>query len=505
MVAATAPDVRAVSFRAMPRWLSGVLVFVASGAVLVLEILAGRVLAPFVGVSLNTFTGIIGVVLAGIASGAWLGGRMADRIDPLRLLPGALVLGGGFAIAAVPLVRVFGAADVRPGASAIVFLAAVGFFPPAVLLSAVTPLVVKIELADPGRTGRVVGSLSALGTAGSLVGVFLTGYVLVAAFPTTPVVVAVGALLVGIGVLVWLWSGRRLRSGVVASGVMVASLASLGAVTIDDRCDVETAYFCARVRTDPSRATGRILQLDTLEHSYVDIADPTYLGHSYANTIADVLSVTNPAPAPLEVVHVGGGGFTMPRYLAATRPGTTSIVLELDRAVVELGQEELGLVLDDDLSAITGDARTNARGVADDSADLLIGDAFGGRSVPWHLTTVEFVRDLDRILRPDGLYVLNVIDRERLGFARAEVATLREVFPHVAVVASAETLAFEAGGNLILVGSHRPIDAAAITAASAARGGERIARTGDVWLDGWVGDAEALTDERAPVDQLIAD
>ncbi|MFV0308663.1 MAG: fused MFS/spermidine synthase [Desertimonas sp.] len=488
----------------MPRWLSGTLVFVSSGSVLVLEILAGRVLAPFVGVSLNTFTGIIGVILAGIAAGAWLGGRLADRHDPRRLLPGALVLGGASAIAAVPLVRLFGSADVRPGPSAIVFLAAVGFFLPSMLLSAVTPLVVKIELADPAHTGQVVGTLSALGTAGSLLGVFATGYVLVAAFPTTPVVVALGSLLVGGGVALWLATGRTLRPAVVAAGVLVAGFASLGAVAIDDRCDIETAYFCARVRLDTMREHGRILQLDTLEHSYVDIVDPTFLGHSYANTLADVLAVMTPAPEPIDVVHVGGGGFTMPRYLAATRPGTHSTVLELDEAIVELGEAELGLELGPDLVAVTGDARTNARAVPRDSADVVIGDAFGGRSVPWHLTTVEFVRDIDRILRPDGLYVLNVIDRNSLGFARAELQTLRDVFPHVAVVASEPTLAFAGGGNLILVGSHRPIDAAAITDANRARGDGRVARADDAWLDDWLGDADVLTDEHAPVDQLIS-
>lgn len=488
----------------MPRWLSGILVFVASGSVLVLEILAGRVLAPYVGVSLNTFTGIIGVVLAGIAAGSWLGGWAADRYDARRLLPGALVLGGAAAMAAIPLVRVFGSTDVRPGPSAIVVLATVGFFVPSVLLSTVTPLVIKIQLADPAHTGAVVGTLSALGTAGSLVGVFTTGYILVAAFPTTPVVVALGSLLVAGGVALWLWTGRTLRPAIVATGVAVAGVASIGAVAIDDRCDVETAYFCARVRIDPMRETGRILQLDTLEHSYVDIADPTYLGHSYANTLADVLAVMTPAPDPIDVVHVGGGGFTMPRYLAATRPGTHSTVLELDRSIVELGEDELGLELGPDLVAVSGDARINARDVPTDSADLVIGDAFGGRSVPWHLTTVEFVRDLDRILRPDGLYALNVIDRDQLGFARAEVQTLREVFPYVAVVATEQTLGFVGGGNLILVGSHRPIDADAITAANAGRGDNRIARTGDDWLDEWVGGADVLTDEHAPVDQLIS-
>src|ERR671912_2566572 len=96
---------------------AGALVFAASGSVLVLETLAGRLLAPYVGVSLETFTGIIGVILAGIAVGSWLGGRLADRWDPRHLLPGALVLGGAMAIASVPLIRVLGDSALRAGPS----------------------------------------------------------------------------------------------------------------------------------------------------------------------------------------------------------------------------------------------------------------------------------------------------------------------------------------------------------------------------------------------------
>jgi len=489
----------------MPRWLAGTLAFVASGSVLVLEILAGRVLAPYVGVSLHTFTGIIGVVLAGIATGAWLGGVLADRVDPRRLLPGALVLGGAAAIAAIPLVRLFGASDVRPGGATIVVLAGIGFFVPSALLSAVTPLVVKLELASTSETGRVVGTVSALATAGSLVGVFATGYVLVAAFPTTPVVIAVGSVLVGIGVALWWYLGRRLPAATVAAGVLVAVFASAGAVASDGRCELETAYFCARVRVDPARPTGRILQLDTLEHSYVDIADPTYLGHSYATTMADAISALAPAGQALDVVHVGGGGFTMPRYLAAVRPGTRSTVLELDEALLDLVEDELGLVLSDDLRALTGDARTNIRALDDDSADLVIGDAFSGRSVPWHLTTREFVEDLDRVMRPDGHYVMNLIDRQSLGFARAEIVTLQAVFEHVALVVPPGVLAGEHGGNIILVAGHTPIPVDAINAAAAQRASGRVAVTDPAGLAEFVGAADVLTDEHAPVDQLLTD
>ncbi len=487
----------------MRTWIAGGLVFFASGSVLVLEILAGRLLAPYVGVSLETFTGIIGVVLAGIAAGSWGGGLLADRFDPRRLLPGTLVRGGASAIAAVPLIRVFGEAAVRPGPAFIVFLATIGFFAPSALLSAVTPLTIKLQLASLAATGRVVGSLSALGTAGSLVGVFTTGFVLVAAFPTTPVIITLGGLLVAAGVALWIRLDRLLPAAVIATGVAVAASSSGIVLLADGPCGRETAYFCARVEVDPTRPSGRILWLDNLQHSYVDVDDPTYLGHSYAQTMSDVVDTIQPTRAPLEALHVGGGGFTLPRYLAATRPGTRSTVLELDPSIVELAQEELGRVLGADLTAVTGDARNNVRDVADDSVDLIIGDAFGGRSVPWHLTTREFLEDLDRVLRPDGTYVVNMIDQPPLGFARAHVATLRSVWDHVAVVGPPERVAGEDGGNLILVASHQPIDTAAIEAASRRRGDPETAVTSPAELDRFVGGADVLTDEHAPVDQLL--
>lgn len=487
----------------MRNWVAGGLVFFASGAVLVLEILAGRLLAPYVGVSLETFTGVIGVVLAGIATGSWLGGHLADRFDPRHLLPGALVLGGAAAIAAVPLIRLFGETGARPGPTFIVFLAGVGFFLPSALLSAVTPLTIKIQLASIEATGRVVGSLSALGTAGSLVGVFTTGFVLIAAFPTTPVIIALGAALITAGIAMWLRLGRLLPAATILAGLGVAAVSSAIAVVADGPCERETAYFCARVEVDDDRASGRILWLDDLQHSYVDVEDPTYLGHSYAQTLGDVVGTVAPAGRPLAAVHVGGGGFTLPRYLDATRPGTRSLVLELDPEIVDLAQDELALVLGSHLRALTGDARNRVRDLADDSADLIIGDAFGGRSVPWHLTTREFLRDLDRVLRPGGTYVVNIIDRPPLGFARAEVATLRDVWDHVAVVGPAGRIAGDHGGNFILVASDQPIETEAIEAASAARGDPEAAVSDAAQLDRFVGGADVLTDEHAPVDQLL--
>ena len=483
--------------------LAGAVVFVASGAVLVLEILAGRLLAPYVGVSLETFTAVIGVVLAGIALGAWFGGRLADRFDPRALLPGALVLGGAAAIAAIPIIRALGPSARPPEAPTIVVLAAAGFFLPSALLSAATPLAVKIQLGTLAETGRVVGRLSALGTAGSLVGVFATGFILVAEFATTPVVLTLGGLLIVAGVALWFHLGRLGPARVVVAGAVAGVVASGVAVAAAPPCDVETAYFCASVRADLDRPSGRLLTLDDLRHAYVDLDDPTYLEFTYTQLLGDAVDAVRPATEPIDAVHLGGGGFTIPRYVATTRPGSDNVVLELDPGVVDLAVAELGLRLGPRMRVVTGDARVNLRDIADGSADLVVGDAFGGRAVPWHLTTTEFVEDIRRVLREDGVYAQNVIDQPPLGFLRAEVATLREVFDYVAVVGPAGRFDGTEGGNTIVVASDRPLPLAAIAAHNAARGDDDVVVGDPAALDDFVGDAPVLTDEHAPVDQLL--
>ncbi len=154
--------------------LANSLVFFSAAAVLVLEILAGRLMAPYVGVTLETFTGIIGTVLAGISIGAWAGGRIADRIEPTKLLGPILATGGILALLAPPVVHVIGPAMRAAGPIEIVLLTVMAFFLPATVLSAVTPIVVKIRLTSLDETGAVVGSFSAVGTAGAIFGTFIT-------------------------------------------------------------------------------------------------------------------------------------------------------------------------------------------------------------------------------------------------------------------------------------------------------------------------------------------
>ena len=265
---------------ALPGWLAILLVAGTSASVLVLEILAGRLLAPYVGVSLDTYTGIIGTILAGIAVGAWAGGVLADRVDPRRMLPILLILGGALAIATIPVVRVVGGSSGTGGGPRILLLTAFGFLPAATVLSAVPPAVIKLQLRDLAATGSTVGRLSAWSTAGAIFGTFFTGFVLVAAAAVSTLIVGVGLLLVAGGVAMWFVArtgGIETATNELFGLTGLAAFSLLGVVATVSPCDIQTSYYCLSVETDGDNPAGRILVLDDLRHSYVDLDDPTVL------------------------------------------------------------------------------------------------------------------------------------------------------------------------------------------------------------------------------------
>ena len=481
--------------RAAPAHAAG-LVFLASGAVLVLEILGIRLLAPYVGLTLETTTTVIGTVLLGIAAGAALGGRIADQVEDRRLVPALLVAGGLLAITTVPLLRVLGGVLAGGGDVAALVLALVALFPSATVLSGVTPAIAKLEVRDLETTGSVIGRLSAWATAGALVGTFATGFLIVPLVPTDVAVFSTGAVLLAVGIAMLVRRDARSRGAAAGIGGAAAVIAT-GTLAVGAPCDVESTYHCAVVVEDERNPAGRTLVLDDLQHSYVDLEDPSRLRFDYTRWIGDAIDASRPRGEPLDAVFLGGGGFTLPRYVAETRPGSSSRVLEVDPALVELARTRLGVRSGPFLEVIIGDARITMREQATDSADLVVGDAFGGRSIPWHLATSEFVADIRRVLRPDGLYALNVIDYERLDLLRSEAATLLAAFADVGLVALPTADGHPQGGNLVLLASDRPLPAALRRPRRGARFYDRAA------LERLVGDARPLRDLDAPADQLL--
>lgn len=274
---------------ALHPYLAAALVFGSSAAVLVLEITSLRLIAPYVGITLETNTAVIGFALAAIALGAWAGGRVADYRNPRRLIGPLLLSGGALVLLITPTVR-FVADWVGPSQAArvVLLLAAATVFAPAALLSTVPPMVVKLQLASLSKTGSVVGRLSGISTLGAIVATFLTGFVLVALIPTSIILLGTGSLLAAAGLAMMFLvraSGRRARSAIgqrpTAGLLSLAAVAAGLGVLAPQPCDTETRYHCASIQTDPARDGGRLLILDTLRHSYVDLDDPTYLEFAY--------------------------------------------------------------------------------------------------------------------------------------------------------------------------------------------------------------------------------
>ena len=489
----------------LPQWVAAAVTFLCSGAVLVLEIVGLRLIAPYVGVTLQTSTAIIGFALAAIAVGAWTGGATADRTDPRRLLAPLMVAGGALVVAVLPLVRFTGSLLSGADAGAVLLLAAVAVVIPAALLSAVPPMVVKLQLASLAETGAVVGRLSGIGTLGGIAATFVTGFLLIAILPSSVILVATGVLTVVAGIAVGVLLRRRTggAAGQVPVGLLGLALVGGGlAAVAPTPCEEETAYHCARVVADPERSTGRLLLLDTLRHSYVDLDDSTHLEFEYVRAIAAVADVVAPAGEPLSALHVGGGGLTLPRYLAEVRPGTESLVIEVDPGVVAIDRDQLALETSDRLRVRVADGRVGLADERPGERDLVVGDAFGGLSVPWQLTTREALGLVDAALADDGVYAVNLIDHPPLDFARAELATKRAVFPHVLLLARVPVLAGEDGGNLVAVASREPLPVDRIAAALPVHDLAWRVAEGDQ-LDEFIGDAPVLTDDFAPVDQLL--
>jgi spermidine synthase len=196
-------------------------------------------------------------------------------------------------------------------------------------------------------------------------------------------------------------------------------------------------------------------------------------------------------------VHIGGGGFSVASWLTATRPGSNNVVLELDGALVEFVEDRFDPAPVD--RTIIGDARVSLAG-AGTGFDVAVGDAFGGLAVPWHLTTAEFFEEIAASLDDQGFYIMNLIDHGTFDFLRAELATAQQVFPHVAVVTLPER--FDIGGNFMLVASKRPIPGDRIIAEALELGLDvtSLAGTG---LTAFIDGASMLTDDFAPVDQLL--
>jgi spermidine synthase len=516
------------------------IVFMASAWTMVLELVAGRILAPFIGVSLYTWTSIIGVCLAGISAGNFIGGMLADKFGSRRTLGIILLAGGLFSLVILPLAAMnlttfipresgIGAVDSYRAVwlvTRIVILTAILFLPPTLILGMVSPIVIKLALTDLRQTGSIAGKIYAFSTVGSIFGTFLTGFYLVSTFGTRSIVLGVSVILIGMAFVFGDLVGRRKGTAEVATAtavilaVLVFWINPAYAFTLDrpnaldSYCYKETNYFCIKttdVPPDVDAHNVRELVLDHLIHSYNSLDDPTYLKYGYIKVYADMIEYVAQKYPAYSAFFVGGGGYTLPRQMETLRPDAKIVVAEIDPGVTATNFERLGLRPDTHIITYNQDARQVVEQFqGQEKFDLVFGDAFNDLSIPYHLTTREFDEKVRTMLKDDGLYLALVIDKLHSGqFISSYTRTISGVFPYVYVLNETPNWSSDSPNTWVVAASETPIDMTrlnAITTGQGLNGGPLVKIMPQDVMQEWLRTSGAveLTDDYSPADNLVA-
>ncbi|MFE7748741.1 spermidine synthase [Streptomyces sp. NPDC057428] len=230
----------------------------------------------------------------------------------------------------------------------------------------------------------------------------------------------------------------------------------------------DTGHGTARLLPDVDRERAWLLTVDGAPQSYVDLDDPEHLEFEYVRRLGHVVDRAAAPGVPLDILHLGGGALTLPRYAARTRPGSRQDVAEADGGLVEMVGEFLPLPEGAGVTVHAADARAWLEQAPRDSADLLIADVFGGARVPAHLTSAEYARSAARVLRADGIYAANLADSAPFAFLRSQLANFADVFDELALIAEPAVLRGRRFGNTVLLASRAPLDIAPLTRLCAA-------------------------------------
>ena len=414
-----------------------IITFIASFCILVIEIVAGRILAPFVGVSLYTWTSIIGVVLAGISLGAFLGGKIADRFPEKKTLGWLLLFSGMATLSISPVTNIVaGYSFPTTLMLRILIVTTLTFFIPSCILGMISPVVVKLVIRSVEKVGDIVGKIYAISTFGSILGTFAAGFFLISWMGTRQILLLMGTILI-LTSLAWGSMIRTRRTALVL--VLAPSFLIWGTydfayrppLTADTSYYKESDYYTIKVK-DAVKQEGKTklkaLVLDNLLHSYVNTIDPLHIEYKYEKIYAEVLRWKFAKDAAFRSLTIGGGGYTFPRFMEAYYPNARLDVVEIDPEVTKVVYSRLGLPKDTKIRSFNTDGRWFVMNCKD-KYDVIFIDAYNDLSIPYHLTTREFAGLLKDLLNPGGIVMTNIIDNFQKGaFLPSYMRTLGEVF-----------------------------------------------------------------------------
>ena len=496
-----------------------VIMFIASFCSLVIEMVAGRILAPFVGVSIYTWTSIIGIILAGISIGAYIGGKLVDRFPFRKTLGWLLLLSGIAALTIIPLTNIIAAYRFNvPLMIRIFIVTAVIFFLPGCILGTISPVVVRLTLKNLDDAGNVIGKIYAVSTLGAIIGTFATGFLLISWMGTRSIILTMGIILI----LAALFSGALFKTRkAIAVFVIIAAPCIWGVYAFAFKIPLrentyfykESDYYTIKLMTTTSsdqKTSLKAMVLDNLIHSYVCLEDPLHIEYEYERIYSDVLKWKFRKDENFKSLTIGGGGYTFPRYMEVVYPKAQIDVVEIDPEVTNIVYKHLGLSADTRIKSFNTDGRWFVMNCKE-KYDLIFTDAYNDLSIPYHLTTKEFVAQLKSILSPDGLIMSNIIDNFQVGaFLPSYIRTLREVFGTKNVYLLSVSPNFEDTriSTFIVIAGNGNLDIKDFDAhvKSNLRGNSTSVIVPDHLMDEFMTKRSAITilDDYAPVDNLIA-
>ncbi|EGJ50680.1 fused MFS/spermidine synthase [Desulfocurvibacter africanus] len=479
-------------------------VFICGAMVMALEMVGSRILAPHMGTSIIVWTSLIGIILGCLSLGYWLGGKLADRSPNRKALAGIILLAalsiGLTAMVNGPLLAVLRKAmpDIYVGSIVATVLL---FAAPSVLLGMVSPYAVRLRISELATSGALVGRLYAISTVGSIVGTFLSGFVLVAFLGSSTTLLVIAIILALTAIL-------AAPSFKVAGAAGAAFLATLLMLSLSARAgldeaglaDVDTRYNRIRVTTGHDAITGRPIRAMTTNpggtQSAMFLDDTLELALRYTKFFD---MGRHFVPHARQALMLGGGAYSYPRHLLAQNPDIKLDVVELDPGMTALARRWFDLHDDPRLRIVHEDARTFLQRT-EKKYDLAFVDVFNSHyAIPFHLATLEAAQSLRASLHDGGAAVINTISaiEGRPGqLLRAQLATLRQAFTQVLVFPVRSPYSGETVQNLILVALTTAGEPDLTSADPAMQ-----AMLDQRWTRPIPEDLPPLTDEYAPVDR----
>lgn len=492
-------------------------VFLSGAALMGLEIVGSRVLAPVFGTSLFVWGALITTFLAALAAGYALGGRLADRRPDPSLLAGVLFAAGALVIvlfAAPDLVLAAASAAPVPDRFRALLAAIVLFGPPSVLMGAVTPFAVRLAAKELALVGSAAGRLSAVSTAGSILGAFSTAFFLIPTFATRPILFGLGTSLLVAALCVPAPRplGRLVLAAFVGAGAALVFLVGPGISKPPPPAgtlvyEKETAYHRIRVVDQGIR---RALYFDNRLQGYAPVRRGITLELNYTDGLALSLAL---APRARRVVVIGLGAGMLPTLLTERAPEIETTSIEIDPEVVAVARKYFAFAPDANDRVLVGDGRRELDRQVD-VADVIVVDAYFSDSLPFHLVTKEFDELCARRLSEGGVVAVNFggeLTGARNQLFWAALRTLGEVFPRLYVF-SAELKAgaspFKSTAIVLATRSPERLDPGTLSDRARAV----AARLGRPPVADWAGrlyegeirvaDVPVLTDAYSPTDAL---